>query len=299
MTQIDASDKTASSVAPLELEDVDPNLLDAAAADARRTANRPWMRKTDELSFPELKPDGVLRRFTPGLPPPENSTSPAARTQRETVGLLDELSRQADVIRERQAVDTQHAARVALELGSVLYRVYVYLNNMTRQLNVIKPEIPRHYQVLDRYMLSDFVWQHGFVDYYSLPDSPEDTAASISFAYRMRAADPLEFERDASVSERLRHMLFDAGMKVEIQEFRLKDHYVVDRVRFVVEPEIRVSMNWQIDIPDRVIRVQALNLERLGTGDYLLPPERLTQEVLDALGYLVLGRCSNAQKWFD
>jgi hypothetical protein len=298
MTQIDANDKTASSAAPLELEDVDPN-LDAAVAAARRAAHRPEMRNADELSFPELKPDGVLRRSTPGLSPLKNSTRPAARTQTESVGLLDGLRRQADGIRERQAMDTQHTARVALELGSLLYQVYVYLNNMTRQLNVIKPEIPRHYQVLDRYMLSNFVWQHGSVDYYSLPDSPEDVAASISFAYRMRAANPLEFERDASVSERLRHMLFDAGMKVEIQEFRLKDYYVVDRVRFVVEPEIRVSMNWQIDVADRVIRVQALNLERLGSGDYLLPPERLTPEVLDALGYLVLGRCSNAQKWFD
>jgi hypothetical protein len=257
------------------------------------------MRKTDASSFPELKPDDASRRPTPGPSPLEDSASPAAGTQPETASLLDELRRQADGIRERQVVDTRHAARVAFELGSLLYRVYVYLNDMTRQLNVIKPVIPRHYQVLDRYMLSDFAWQHGFVDYYSLPDSPEDTAAaSISFAYRMRAADPLEFERDASVSERLRQMLFDAGMKVEIQEFRLKDHYVVDRVRFAVEPEIRVSMNWRIDVPDRVIRVRAHNLERLGTRDYLLPLERLTPELLDALGYLVLGR-SNAQKWFD
>jgi hypothetical protein len=271
----------------LHLEDADPN-LDASVAKALKESNGLWDMDADRLLYPDLIPEGVSRQIA--------SSALRVQDQRKDVwlqpdakGLLGELRRKADGIRAQQAKTQQETARVALELARSLYQVFTYLHDMVRQLNVIQPCIPRRHLLLDRYFLENLSWRHGFVDHYSLPRQVENTAVSVSIAYRLVGETPLSFERDGSVFERFRKELFDARMEVDIEESRL-DNYFVERVRFVVQPEIKASMFWQIDPEAGGIRVRTQNLEsRLGVREHLIAPETVTSELLDRLGGLILG----------
>ncbi|MDR2677941.1 MAG: hypothetical protein LBB51_00700 [Zoogloeaceae bacterium] len=282
------SDHAIPSLPPaLHLEDADPN-LDDGIAKAFEESNSLWDMEADRLLYPDLIPEGVVRQVADGAPRPKDRRKDAW-LRPNAKGLLGELRRKADSIRAQQARTQQETARVALELARNLYQVFTYLHDMVRQLNVIQPCIPRRYCLLDRYFLENLSWRHGFVDHYSLPQRVEDTAVSVSMAYRLVGETPVSFERDGSVFERFRKELFDARMEVEIEETRL-DSYFVERVRFVVQPEIKVSMFWQIDPEAGGIRVRTQNLEsRLGVREHLIAPETVTSELLDKLGSLILG----------
>ncbi|MDR1647651.1 MAG: hypothetical protein LBR88_06420 [Zoogloeaceae bacterium] len=270
----------------LHLEDADPN-LDASVARALKEPISLWDMDAHRPLYPDLFPEGVARQITNNVPPPRSGQE-NVWLQPETNGLLGELRREADYIRAQQAEAQQETARMALELARSLYQVFTYLHDMVRQLNVIQPCIPRRHLLLDRYFLENFTWQHGFVDYHSLAQM-EETAISVSLAYRLTGETPLAFERDGSVAERLRKELFDMRMEINMEEIRLDNHFV-ERVRFVVQPKISASMFWQIDPKVGCIRVQTQNLEsRLGRREFLIAPETVTPELLDRLGYLILG----------
>jgi hypothetical protein len=123
-----------------------------------------------------------------------------------------------------------------------------------------------------------------------LPQGSGDALESVSCSYRLAGEEEaLVIEREGGAANAFRQRLFDFNLKVKVKEFRL-ENYFLERARFIIMPEVRVSIRWEMDCNNGLLVVQTHNLERLGSNRYILPPEKVTPALLDELGRLILGQ---------
>lgn len=243
------------------------------------------------LAFPDILVGGATRLEAPKAAQPRPQAQDAVpELHLETGGgLLDQLRHQAEICQNHR--ESQHHQQSMLEsrMDKALHQVFAYLHELVQQLNVIKPAIPRSYPVAGSQELQGLVWQQGFADYRSRPQSAGATMESVSFSYRLVGQKGLVMERDGTVAEKFRQSLFDLNLNVKVEEFRNERRYL-ERARFTVQPEVKVNVRWEADLASGTLVVLARNLERLGSVRYSMSPEAVNQALLDEFGRMVLGQ---------
>jgi hypothetical protein len=273
------------------LADIDNFDPEAAAqkvnADTRKiTASR--LSSDTDLTYPDINPNASRATQKEGAS--AANLAPGAATQTPGASsLLDQLRHQTESLQTQLNAERQQLSRVEAEMDAALRQVFSYLHELAQQLNVLKPPISRAYPVSDSLELSDLVWHHGFSDYRTRPESAGALIEFVSLNYRLCGEKSLEIERDGTVAESFRKLLFDRNLTVETEEFRNERRYL-ERARFTIAPEIRVNIRWEADPATGKLLILTRNLERLGSARYQLPTESLNQVLLDEFGRLILNQ---------
>ncbi|MDR3324073.1 MAG: hypothetical protein LBS89_07715, partial [Zoogloeaceae bacterium] len=191
-------------------------------------------------NYPNIVPDGVVRPIKRTDATKENiKNEDFSSLPHFSGGLLKQLRQQVGILTGQQEAEWQHLAEVESELGLTLYQTFSYLHDLTLQLNILKPAIPREYLITDGCELKNLVWQRGLVDYRTLPKSAGNTVESVSFSYRLASETPLVIEREGPLADAFRQRHFEFNLKDVTEEFRSASRYL-ERVRFTITPEIRV-----------------------------------------------------------
>ena len=242
------------------------------------------------LEFPDILAEGVSPPPVPRASQPRSAPDPLpGGFQPAGPGLLDQLRQQAEACQSHRNAEHHHLSLLESRMDQALRQVFAYLHELVQQLNVIRPAIPRGYLVAGSQELQGLVWQQGFADYRSRPQSAGATMESVSFTYRLAGQKGLVMERDGTVAEQFRQALFDLNLNVKVEEFRNERRYL-ERARFTVQPEVKVNVRWEADLASGSLVVLARNLERLGSARYSMPPEAVNQALLDEFGRMVLGQ---------
>jgi hypothetical protein len=241
-----------------------------------------------DLAFPDIDANASREPTQEGAPA-ANATPPDLQQPASKGGLLDQLRNQAETVQNRLNAEHQQLSLREAEMDAALRQVFSYLHELAQQLNVLKPAIRRSYPISDSLELSGLVWQHGFSDYRTRPESAGAMIEFVSLNYRLCGEKSLEIERDGTVAENFRKLLFDRNLTVETEEFRNERRYL-ERARFIIAPEVKVNIRWEADPVTGKLVILTRNLERLGAARYQLPPESLNQALLDEFGRLILNQ---------
>ena len=291
--------KTGSGkdIAELEaslLADIDAFDLDAAERRARREylANSGAGMTDPTLVFPEIVPTQPPAKPIEGKPAGAKSDSPPVKgdaSLKVSSGLLDQLRHRADV-RQRE-IHSALAERTSLNeaIDQSLKHLFFYLHELVQQLNIIKPDVPRDYPLVEKFELKQLIWQEGFADYRTQTQSAGALVELVSFSYHLSGANALHLERDGPSVERFRAMLFNYGLPFTCKEFKNERQYV-ERAEFEIRSELSVSARWRADFSKGIITLETRNLERLGSAIYTIQPQSVDQALLDDFGRLVMGQ---------
>lgn len=203
--------------------------------------------------------------------------------------LLDQLRQQAEnrLDQENRATAERTAANEAIDRG--LKQLFFYLHDLVQHLNILKPQIPRTYPLVDQRVLGPLAWREGFADYRTQSQAAGALVELVSFSYGLTGPGELIIERDGPVAERFRSMLFDYGLQFTSKEFRNVRRYV-ERAEFQVQSELSVSTRWRADFATGSIVLETRNLERLGSLSYTIRPQAVDQALFEEFGRLVLGQ---------
>jgi hypothetical protein len=278
------------------LSDIASFDLDAARQQAIIDAQQ--IRETRILDqtmvYPEILPEGVAQpEEAKEDAVAQTSATPVLRIDKTgpaSVRLLDQLHAQAQTLQDLEAARFRDITQMERKLGKILYRVFSYLHDFAKQLDVIQPIIPRRYSVVDDHAFRDLQWICSFAEYRTLPHSPSNIAESVRLGYQLRSkAQALVIEKDGGVAEAFHQRFFDFGLHVRETEFRTSSRYL-ERMRFTIRPDIRVGMHWEMDPIQGMLIIRMRNLERLGPTRYFLKPEQVTEDLLERLGRLILGQ---------
>ncbi|MDP2882935.1 MAG: hypothetical protein Q8N89_15315 [Azonexus sp.] len=288
---------TGQDIAELEaslIADIEAFDLDAAERRARREylANSGAGMTDPTLVFPEIAPARPAEKPAQTIsveakipePPPKKESTPKFGSS-----LLDQLRERAEV-RQRE-MHSALAERTSINeaIDQALKHLFFYLHELVQQLNIIKPDIPRDYPLIEQFELNELVWQEGFADYRTQSQSAGALVELVTFSYHLNSSATLHIERDGPSVERFRAMLFDFGLPFTYKEFKNERSYV-ERAEFEIRSDVSVSARWRADFSKGVIVLETRNLERLGSALYSLRPQVVDQALLDDFGRLILGQ---------
>lgn len=288
---------TGKDIAELEaslLADIDAFDFESAERRARREylANSGAGMTDRALVFPEIAPaqPTVKTINTPHQEvKPDTPPSKAEAPPKISSSLLDQLRQRAEV-RQRE-IHSALAERTSINeaIDQSLKHLFFYLHEFVQQLNIIKPDVPRDYPLIEQFELNQLTWQEGFADYRTQTQSAGALVELVSFSYHLSGSSALHVERDGPSVERFRAMLFNFGLPFTCKEFKNERQYV-ERAEFEISSEISVSARWRADFAQGAITLETRNLERLGSAIYSIRPHNVDQALLDAFGLLVLSQ---------
>lgn len=285
----DIAEREAALLADIEAFDID-----AAERRARREhlANSGVGMADPTHVFPEVAPGKTSVKPIPTAVPetkPGSTGSKVVVSPKINSGLLDQLRQRAEV-RQRE-IHTALAERTSINeaVDQALKHLFFYLHEFVQQLNIIKPEIPRIYPLIEQFELKELVWQEGFADYRTQTQSSGALVELVSFSYHLTNPIALHVERDGPAVERFRGMIFNFGLPFTCKEFKNERRYV-ERAEFEIRSEISVSARWRADFTKGAITLETRNLERLGNAIYTILPQAVDQALLDDFGRLVLAQ---------
>lgn len=270
------------------LADIEAFDIDAAERRARREylANSGAGMTDPTLVFPEIAPSRPTAKPAAKIQTPE----PVEPPKPEIGGsLLDQLRHRAE-IRQRE-IHSELAERTSINeaIDQALKHLFFYLHELVQQLNIIKPEIPRNYPLIEQFELNELSWQEGFADYRTQSQSAGALVELVTFSYHLNGGTTLHIERDGPSVDRFRAMLFDFGLPFTYKEFKNERSYV-ERAAFEIRNDVSVSARWRADFAKGAIVLETRNLERLGSAIYHLRPQVVDQALLDDFGRLILGQ---------
>lgn len=217
-------------------------------------------------------------------PPPAPLQAPS--------GPASVLAKLKQAAAEKQAAEAKASGdheRKAREISGALEGTWRYLNDLVAQLNILKPAYPGSYFLNDQVNLDGLAWQQGRADFRKQDIAAEDRFyEKVMFRYVLSGDNPIVFERHNPAMEGLRKTLMDYGLVFSLDESK-NDKGRVDKGRFTIRREVRAGFQMTADVPNGVIQLRAMNIQRLGTAEYMVPPDALVHSVLDELAMLLMG----------
>lgn len=239
--------------------------------------------------FPEIvmeKPRAETAPPAAPNPPPAGKPGTAPH-----VSLLDQLRQQAQSRQHDDAARQRELKALSQRLDGALRRIFSYCHELVQQLNIVRPPVERHYNLLGNIDISGLEWQKGFADYRTRPDSAGALYEVVTLSCQLARPDQLRIERDGLAAENFRKTLFDNGVVFTCDEIRNTRH-MVEKVIFSIAADVKVNLRWCADPNRGAVVLETRNLERFGSLNYVLAPEAIDSVMLDELGRLLLGHPS-------
>jgi hypothetical protein len=223
---------------------------------------------------------------TPTLEAPSNLGAPAASS------LLARLKQQAQTLQQgANQRDAELEAR-ALQLSTSIGTAFHYLDDLVKQLNIIKPAIPKEFIFPGNIVFAGMSWVEGAADFRMVPTASEDRRyESLTARFRIASPQQITVDRDAIGVEPLRKTLHDYGIAFSIEEKQNARHQV-ERARFSFPCEIKAGFLIKADYEAGHLLLRTRNIDRFGMMEFRLQAEDLNQETLDELTKLFLGEKS-------
>lgn len=209
------------------------------------------------------------------------------------MGLLDDLKRQADMARTHTSLQKSNLQENARVVDEAMHKTFLYLLELFKQLEVLKPSNPIVYTIIGVGDLRDLKYASGFVDPRKRKFADRDVYDFMDFYVKWAAPSSLVIERDMPQTiKKVRDMLWAVNIKAV--EVETKSSYgSVSKVHFTIPTAVTVNFTLKADIEGRRLLFYGKNALQLGIDDFAVPADELNEEVLEELAKLLIGQRSN------
>jgi hypothetical protein len=208
------------------------------------------------------------------------------------MGLLDELKQQADSLHKAQADDAERARDIAQRADAALRKVYAYLDDLGKQLAVIKPASPRVFRLtgvgtFENLNLADF-----FADYRKKLVEDDEYLDYVHFQYQYASPKIFELVKDTiTQKEQVEQYLWEANLKFSLDEFR-NERGRVTGGKFTVPASIGAVIRAEGRADSLELVFTLRNVERFETLKVTFATDAINDALLEELGKLILARPS-------
>jgi len=261
----------------------------------RETLAFPDLNKPADATNPATRPVAHATSAVPPAPTPEMSASLGAPSANS---LLARLKQQAQSL--QQDVDQRDAVQEARaqRLSDAIAAAFHYLDDLVKQLNIVKPAIPKEFVFPGNIVFSGMNWVEGAADFRLVPSATEDRRyESLTARFRLVAPRDIVVEREALGIEPLRKQLHDYGVVFTMEE-KMNARNQPERARFEIPCEIRAGFLIKADYETGNFVLRTRNIDRFGMMEFRLRIEDLGHETLDELAKLFLGEKSRFLQMF-
>lgn len=250
------------------------------------------------LAFPDLN-KAHIADVGPTVPKATPSAAPPpAPVDAGSGSLLARLKQQAETLQkgaEQHNVAQEVRARI---LSEGIATAFHYLDDVIKQLNIIKPPNPREFDFPGNILFANMGWVEGTTDVRRVPTASDDRRyESLTVRFRIAAGKDIVVEREGTSVEPFRKLLHDYGIIFSADE-KMNARNIVERARFTFPCEIKAGFVLKADYEMGNLVLRTRNIDRFGMMEFKLQPEDIHQETLDELTKLFLGEKSRFLQLF-
>lgn len=258
------------------------------------------------LSLPESgsplidRPSFAVPQATPAVVkiPPEVPASTPGGFALGGNSVLARLKREAQSAQqEAQRRDQMDNAR-AQQLSACMNDAYHYFDDLIKQLNIVKPAVPREYTFFGNLLFSGMRWMEGGADFRMMPSTTEDRLyETVTLRLRIASPNVIQVERQAHQVETLTRHLHDYNIFFDVYETR-NIRNQVQHARFSIPCEIKAGFLLKADYAAGDLVLRTRNIDRFGTMEFRLGMSDLNHDTLDEFSRLILGEENRFLKMF-
>lgn len=213
------------------------------------------------------------------------------------MGLLDDLKRQADMVRTHDSLQRSNLQENSRVVDQAMHKTFLYLLELFKQLEVIKPANPVVYQIESVGSIKDLRYGGGFVDPRKKKFAERDVYDYMDFYVKWAAPTSMVIERDMPHTiKKVRDMLWMFNIK--FTEVETKTSFgSLSKVQFTIPAAVTVNFTLKADIEGRRLLFYGKNALQLGIDDFLLPADDLNDAVLEELAKMLIGQRNDFIKY--
>lgn len=212
------------------------------------------------------------------------------------MGLLDDLKKEADSLKNQEAEKSQSLKANAVAVDRALRKAFQYMNDLFRQLNVVRPACPRTYDLQTVGVLDSLVQSDYRIEFRTSLRNNSEHYENLSITFKRSKPEQLTVKREAETIERFRDMLWQNNMRFTSEVFRNDRRVVVAEV-FKINCEVICGAEIVGDYDNGAIRFKLKNVEDFGPTVYTLEPDSVNDQSMEDLARLFIGKDSNFKNY--
>lgn len=206
------------------------------------------------------------------------------------MGLLDDLKKQAEMVKTQQLSQDSLRDEALRLVEEKMKHSFHYLNDLLKQLAVIKPTNPTVYSVPGVGDLKDLLFSDSFIDFRRKRINDRDHFDVITFYLKWESGASLVVTRDMPVTvQKVRDLLFSYSLKFAEEETR-NERGIVANTKFTVQPVIVTDIAIKADHVQGRLLLTTKNLQRLGRDEFVLPAGEIDDALLEEFAKALIGQ---------
>ena len=211
------------------------------------------------------------------------------------MGLLDDLKKQADDLKAKDTDRTESMRTTAVAVDHALRRVFLYMNDLGKQLNVVQMPSPFKYNLpavgdIDGLILKDF-----FCDFRSKHFIDKDYYGEVHCAYRNWSDRVLTVKKGPDEMEKFRDVLWQSNIEHKSEQFRDQRKVITHEV-FKINCEFRVQAKIEGDHETGKIKIVTKNVGGLEVDLFMMMALEFNEKGVEEFAKYFIGRPNN---WTD
>jgi hypothetical protein len=208
------------------------------------------------------------------------------------MGLLDDLKRQADALKQTQAEDQQRVSENAEAIEAALSKCFKYLDDAAKQLQVLQPRSSRAFALEGVGTFDSLTMTEFFVDFRKKTRGGSEHFDYVLFRYKYVGEGTIVTKKDTPQSvERCNDLLWRFNLKYESDPIRNERGHTVAsiyRIPRVIVANVRIEGN---DMSGR-ITFELKNVERFDAMKFAFDASEVNDALLEELTKVFLGQPS-------
>jgi len=175
------------------------------------------------------------------------------------VGLLDDLKKQADALKAQDVDKTESMRATAVAVDHALRRLFLYLNDLGKQLNVVQMPSPFTFDLptvgkIDGLIIKDF-----FCDFRSKHFIDKDYYGEVHVSYICWSDKELTVKKGPDDMEKFRDILWQSNIEHKSEQYR-NERKVITHEIFKVKCAFRVQAKIDGDHESGKLKIVSKNI---------------------------------------
>ena len=208
------------------------------------------------------------------------------------MGLLDDLKKEAETLKNQEAVKSQSIKANAAAVDRALRKTFQYMSELFKQLNVVKPPCAHVYDLLTVGKIDGLIQSDYRIEFRTSQRENAEHYENVTINFKRSKPEQLTVKREAELIERFRDLLWQNNMRFTSEPFK-NDRRVTTHEVFKINCEVICGADVVGDYDNGVIRFKLKNVEDFGPTIYTLEPDTVTDKALEELAKLFIGKDSN------
>ena len=213
------------------------------------------------------------------------------------MGLLDDLKKQADMVKSQQLSQQSMREESIKLVEAKMHQTFLYLNDLLKHLAVLRPTNPTPYSIPGIGDFQNLAFAESFIDYRKKKIGDKDYYDFLTFFIRWALPTSLVLERDMPVTmQKVRDVLWSYGVKFTEEEIK-KPGGGFQRMKFNVPASITCDITITADPDSCRLVVKGKHFLRLGADELRIPADEINEALLEEFAKMLIGQPSVLRKY--